>query len=216
MINILVTTALFLVSVAAVIAGIFHLVAYARRKLNRPCFVALACLVVAGLVAVPVFVFRGDARRFELSVVPPAMHVDTIVYRNEKAWGFGPGGNEAGIRVFALPDDVARDMSRRGKAWFDALPLEKFRRSRSPQGTYYRWHETPVRADNHWKPRPETGRFDIYDYICAYGFCIDIDDAVVRQATRLVNTGGSYYAYGRIGIIVVSPREKVVLYMYNG
>jgi hypothetical protein len=31
-----------------------------------------------------------------------------------------------------------------------------------------------------------------------------------------VNSAGSYYARGRIGIIVVSPKKKKILYFYNG
>ena len=61
-----------------------------------------------------------------------------------------------------------------------------------------------------------TGGLDIYDYICAYGFCIEIDEAVRTQAMEIVNSKGNYYAYGRIGLIVVSPSKKLVLYMYNG
>jgi hypothetical protein len=38
----------------------------------------------------------------------------------------------------------------------------------------------------------------------------------LRQVTDIINSEGSYYAYGRIGLIVISPREKIVLYVYNG
>ena len=54
------------------------------------------------------------------------------------------------------------------------------------------------------------------DYICAYGFCIDIPPDRLWQANAIVSTPGSYYALGRIGTIVVSPKEKLVLYFYNG
>lgn len=47
-------------------------------------------------------------------------------------------------------------------------------------------------------------------------FCINIDEEVVRQATDIVNSEGNYYAYGRIGLIVVSPSNKIIIYMYNG
>jgi len=74
----------------------------------------------------------------------------------------------------------------------------------------------PYQAGERWKQNKKTRRFDIYDYICAYGFCIDIEPAVVDEANSIVNAAGSYYAYGRIGLIIVSPGKRLVLYIYNG
>ena len=45
---------------------------------------------------------------------------------------------------------------------------------------------------------------------------MDIDPDIVSMANSIVNSAGSYYAYGRIGLIVVSPEHKLVVYMYNG
>jgi hypothetical protein len=38
----------------------------------------------------------------------------------------------------------------------------------------------------------------------------------VDEANELVNAPGSYYAYGRIGMILVAPARKRVYYLYNG
>ena len=57
---------------------------------------------------------------------------------------------------------------------------------------------------------------NVTDYICAYGFCIDIPSDRLRQANEIVSKPGSFYARGRIGVIVVSPAQKLVLYFYNG
>jgi len=73
-----------------------------------------------------------------------------------------------------------------------------------------------MRPDHHWQPNEKTKKYDINDYICAYGFCIDIEPNVVAEANAMVNGAGCYYAYGRIGLIVVCPRKKLVLYIYNG
>lgn len=62
----------------------------------------------------------------------------------------------------------------------------------------------------------EPGRLAGMDYICAYGFCIDVAPEVVNEANEIVNSAGSYYAQGRIGIIVASPKKKKVLYFHNG
>ena len=88
-------------------------------------------------------------------------------------------------------------------------------KNRSWRGRYQPWHETPAKESDSWKRNGKTG-LEIYDYICRYGFCIEIDDETVALANVIINSEGSYYAYGRIGLIVVNPAKKVVIYMFNG
>ncbi len=185
---------------------------YAYKKLSRSYFLLLLFLCIAA----PFVAFKSYERDFMLSVVPDALHVNSISYSEEESWGFGPGGNEAGIRVYALPPQIADAIAQSGIEFFNNLPPNKNQQSREWRGRYEKWSQTPISANDHWKPNERTGGLDIYDYICAYGFCIEIDEAVRTQAMEIVNSKGNYYAYGRIGLIVVSPSKKLVLYMYNG
>jgi hypothetical protein len=185
---------------------------YAYKKLPRFYFF----LLLFALIAIPFTAFKSYERSFMLSVVPEALHVNSISYSKEESWGFGPGGNEAGIRVYPLPENVADEISRQGIEFFNNLPPNKNQKNRGWKGRYEKWYQTPIGVNDRWQSKEETGALDIYDYICVYGFCIKIDDAVVKQATEIVNSEGNYYAYGRIGLIVVSPAKKLVLYMYNG
>lgn len=73
---------------------------YAYKKLPRSYF----CLFIALLLAGPVSAFKIYERSFMLSIVPDALGVNSILYREEESWGFGPGGNEAGIRVYPLAE----------------------------------------------------------------------------------------------------------------
>jgi hypothetical protein len=107
-------------------------------------------------------------------------------------------------------------VSAAGTAFLAHLPANRNARHRGWRGLYGAWAETPVRADSPWKRDEKTARLDIRDYICAYGFCVDIDPAVAAQANAIINRPGSYYAYGRIGMIIISPRTRQVLYLYNG
>ncbi|MDR2081113.1 MAG: hypothetical protein LBP54_04420 [Campylobacteraceae bacterium] len=184
---------------AAVVIGMF----YAYKKLPLHYFL----LLLVALVAVPCAVFKSYERNFMLSVIPDALHVNSVSYSKEESWGFGPGGNEAGIRVYPLPQHIADKISQQGIEFFNTLPPNQNQKSRGWRGKYSKWSQTPIKAD---------GKMDIYDYICRYGFCIEIDGSVVEQATEIVNSEGNYYAYGRVGLIVVSPSKKLVLYMYNG
>ena len=184
---------------------------WAYKKLPRLYFGLLLFALAAG----PYAAFKSYERQFMLSVVPDALHVASISYSEEESWGFGPGGNEAGIRVYPLPSHIADEISQRGIEFFERLPPNQNQQSREWRGRYEKWFQTPI-ANDRWKPTKETGSLDIYDYICAYGFCIKIDDVVVKQATEIINSAGSYYAFGRIGLIIVSPDKKLVLYLYNG
>lgn len=197
-----------LLGLIAILAGI--VVAY--RKLSFRKFSALVLALVASLVVT----YKIYERNFMLSVVPDALGATTIAYSSEESWGFGPGGNEAGIRVFPLPETTAAEASERGIDFFNRLPPNKDQHDRRWRGRYENWLETPVRADAHWPQNDKSATMNIYDYICRYGFCIDIEPSIAEEATAIVNSPGSYYAYGRIGIIVVSPARRRVLYMYNG
>lgn len=173
-------------------------------------------LLIFTLVATPFLASKSYERSFKLGVVPSALQVTSISYSEEKSWGFGPGGNEAGIRIFPLPDEVADDVCKRGIDFFNDLSSNSNTQYDQSGERYEEWHSTPISAGNRWKSSGVAGELDVYDYICAYGFCITIDDAVERQATEIINSKGSYYAYGRSGLIVVSPSKKLVLFMYNG
>lgn len=96
------------------------------------------------------------------------------------------------------------------------MPSNKNQGDREWRGIYREWKETPIKSNEHLKPNQETGRFSIYDYICTYGICIDIKNEVVEETNSIANSSGSYYAYGRIGLLIVSPNKNLVLYLYGG
>ncbi len=196
-----------LLTLMAIIAGIV----FAYKKLARIYFV----LMISILIASPVAAFKIYERNFKLSAVPDALKVSSISYSKEESWGFGPGGNEAGIRVYPLSKEIKNQIARHGIEFFNNLPANKNQQNRGWRGRYESWNETPVKEGKYWKRKGDVG-LDIYDYICRYGFCIEIDEAVVVQAADIINSEGSYYAYGRNGLIVVSPAKNLVLYMYNG
>lgn len=190
-----------------VVIGLYH----AWKKMPKHHFF----LLLMAIIISPFLIFKFYERRYTLSYVPDALQVSSISYDNEKSWGFGPGGNEAGIVVYPLSEQVAHQISQQGIKFFNTLPDNIDQEIRDWRGDFGPWSRTPVIPDKqNWSGTE--GKLNIYDYICAYGFCIDIDKAVEKQATEIVNSKGNYYAYGRIGLIVVSPQKKVVLFMFNG
>ncbi|WP_419175359.1 hypothetical protein [Desulfosediminicola sp.] len=196
-----------LLTLIAIITGVI----FAFKKIRRVYFFLILIMVIAS----PIVVFKIYERDFKISVVPDALQVSSISYVEEKSSGFGPGCNGAGIRVYPLSEKIANQITKRGMEYFNHLPENKNQQKRRWRGRYDSWNETPVKEDRFWKQK-EGGDLLLYDYICRYGFCINIDEKVVGQATDIINSEGNYYAYGRIGLIVVSPSKKLVIYMYNG
>jgi hypothetical protein len=184
---------------------------HAYRKLPVWAFL----LLIGFLVFAPVAAYKVYERRFNLNHVPDALEVSTITYELQESWGFGPGGNEAGILVYPLSEEVSRQVEQGGVKFLQTMPPNQNQADRRWQGAYETWLETPA-ANPQWKLNAKTGRLDVMDYICVYGFCIDVAPDVVKEANEIVNSAGSYYARGRIGIIVVSPKTKKILYFYNG
>jgi hypothetical protein len=184
---------------------------WAYKKLGLQRFVLLNGAIALAAVGL----WKYHEGQFILEVVPDALEVRTVSYRLEESWGFGPGGNEAGIRFYPLPDHVARAVENGGARYLEQLPPNTDQQSRDWRGLYGEWRETPVQGD-HWKVDPATGLLNVTDYICAYGFCIDIPSDHLKQANEVVSKPGSFYARGRIGMIVVSPARRWVLYFYNG
>lgn len=188
-----------------VIAALF----YAHKKLPRPVF----WLLLFGSFVVPFGIYKNYERSFMLSFVPDALHVESISYHEEESWGFGPGRNEAGIRVYPLPSQIAGEISKRGIEFFTNLPPNKNQQSRHRRGWFGEWHPTPVVYERR-NSEAKTRALDVCGYLDVFGFCGKVDEAVLKQATEIVNSKGNYYAFGRVGVIVVSPGRKLVLHMF--
>lgn len=204
-------TLLALLAVVALPVALVWGLVLVYRKLSVWAFL----LLIGLLTLAPVVAYKAYERQHNLNHVPDGLGVSTISYELQESWGFGPGGNEAGILVYPLSEEVSRQVEQGGVKFLQTMPPNQDQADRRWQGAYETWLETPA-VTPQWKLNAKTGRLDVMDYICAYGFCIDVEPGIVNEANEIVNSAGSYYAQGRIGIIVVSPKKKKVLYFYNG
>lgn len=197
-----------LIALLATVVGFL----YAYKKPRCYHFVFLIAL----FLACPYIAFKIYERDFMLSFIPDALKVETLVYEKDKTWGFGPGGDEAGIRVYSLPDAIAQQISKRGLEFFAQMPVNHDQHKRNWRGQYNDWSKTPIETDSRMLLNQKKLSFDIKDYLCTYDFCNDIQATLLEETNKIVNSPGSFYAYGRIGIIVVSPNTKQVLYFFSG
>lgn len=172
-------------------------------------------ILLAALVLALIATWKFYEQKLMLEVVPAVLDVRSVTYRNEESWGFGPGGNEAGIRFYPLSEDVSRKVRVDGVKFLSQQPPNIEENSQAQRVQYKNWGETPIRG-KHWETNPENGLLNVIEYICVYGFCIDIPSDHLKQVNEIISRPGSFYTYSHNGIIVVCPERKLVLYFYNG
>lgn len=154
-----------------------------------------------------------------LKFVPDAMGVWWVDYTLEESLGFGPGRNEAGIIVFDMPAKTKRHLESGGLDWLENLPPN----GRSGwQGRYRNWKSTPMPANERWTA-PRNCSFDAestgYHYNCPsvtryLGALIRVDREVAQMVDEAVFSSGTYYAYGRVGMIILIPEHARIVYIY--
>lgn len=155
---------------------------------------------------------------FRMTFVPDAMGVSSLLYASEQSWGFGPSGNETGLLVYEMPAAVAANLKDSGLSYLEELPAN-IRKGRN--GVYSEWRETPIDLDRRWESTSHEGVKSwnspgIGDYLNQYGYPVPIEREWEEIANRALFAPGSYYAYGRIGLIILIPDQLRIIYAYNG
>ena len=175
-------------------------------------------IVIAVVIGVPLGGYYLVVHFWRLGFVPQAMDVWNVVYASEQSWGFGPGGNETGIIVYKMPETVATQLEKDGRTYLEHLTGQSHGR-----GRYETWLPTPVGSDPKWEwPRSQAGMQGdwrspgIGDYLFRYGFVIPIDRDIERMVNDAIVRPGSYYAYGRLGVIILIPASRRIVYAYRG
>ncbi len=98
------------------------------------------------------------------------------------------------------------------------------------QGRYDEWHSTPLPETETWADpaRCGTGLSDFYSitqhptcpsiaaYMAKYGFWIPFDAEIELLANEAVFSSGAYFSHGRIGMLIVIPEKRRLIYAYNG
>jgi hypothetical protein len=178
-------------------------------------------VAIAVLIGVAWGGYQFLVRNHRLSFVPEAMDVSHILHASEESWGFGPGGNETGITVYEMPKAVAAQLETAGLKYLENLPQQSHGHWR---GRYEKWLPTPLVYDDRW-PGDQVARNQIDgdwtspgigDYMFRYGFVIPLDRDVERMVNDAIFRPGSYYAHGRIGMIILIPAARRIVYAYRG
>lgn len=211
--------ALFILAALLILALAGYLLVIAVRWAFR--FPKAALILSTLLIAGCGIYYQHSITQHRLNFLPKGLPVDDILYANEEYWGWGPGANETGFIAYKLPDTAAQAILQGGIAY-----LERLSPGRSASGYYWhyeKWQETPILSDPHWLDNKQKREAitaaaspKIANYLNLYGFGIPIDPLIESELNTAIAKPKSYFAYGRIGIIIVIPDTRKVIYAYNG
>lgn len=182
------------------------------------CLVALATIAVLLWGSWEWHKYSNEMARF-----PDRISIDGTVFQEEQSWGFGPGGNETGLAVYRLDDEVAERLIEAAPVLTDheAIEAAMGRRDNHRNGQYYDWQRTPLKPASFggmWGDYDSvTEEFELAQSLGKNGFAIDVDEEIAREVDEVLNSEGSYYAQARGGVIfVVAPEKRWVIFMYRG
>lgn len=199
------------------IAVLFGLIVLLIKK---PVFFGALMLVLYGTFF---GTFKIYEHNFQLTHIPYGIPVDKISYVREESWGFGPGGNETGLIEYELPEYTTQEIVKNGLYYFTSLPQIARNAGDSSNGYYEHWQETPMPITDAWQgasmdgePLNKTTIPSIESFLDRYGFSIPLDAKVVARIDNAISTPGSYFAYGRTGILIVMPKYRKAVFAYAG
>lgn len=148
-----------------------------------------------------------------LRALPPAVGAESIEYSRNETYGFGPGGKETGFNVIRLSETGARRVAEGGIPWLDAQTGGR---------VFPEWAATPVPHDEYWMGRADSalGAFPsptVEAVLDRYGHGFDLPDAHQTALDAALNASGSFYAFGRGGLVVVIvPPEGLAYVLHAG
>lgn len=174
--------------------------------------------IALAVFATPVLIYWTFETLHRLSFFPQELNVGNLIFANEESWGFGPGGNETGIIVYELPDDVAKKIEKNGINFLNGKSPDDKETDQSSKDE--NWQQTPILQSDEWIESEGAAlpkKPNISGYLGKYGFSIDIDSRVRTKIDSALEKNGSYFHYtSHGGVLMIIPRERMVLYAYHG
>ena len=164
---------------------------------------------------------RND--RWAKDLLPPGLNVAQIRHVNVSDWRFaiGPGGNEAGFLVYDMAPEFSAKLDSNALEYLSsALPV-------GPHGRRLDWTSTPLQAGDKG--------FTCGRYVVQEGSrqqaCEDVLQFAQKywtlpensqtpefgaQANQALFQEGSFFAFTRIGLVILSPRDLRIFYAFRG
>lgn len=190
-------------------------------KLNK-FFQKIAALIALAIIVVVLVQSTWETYKYNFYIkkLPPALKVTKIVYSKHVSVGFAPSGNEGGIVVYKLPEEIAKRIQMQGIQFFSqnetANNIEYFEK--------LQWQETPIHLDEKWtgptmggEPISNITSPQIEVFMNRWTHLVSIDDAVKGSIDTSISAKGSFYTYlPSENVIIVIPDSRQVVFAYSG
>jgi len=177
---------------------------------------ALTGLRIAG-IAVALFVafmwWGASVRQDRLFSPVRAFGVSELVYVAESSGGIGPGANESGIRVFAMPESLLERIALDGVAYLNRLPR---RQSEYGVGQPWDWKPTPVPSDDPGWTYAGKGSAPALSDIMERYWHTDVAPEIRQLVDRALGTEGNLYVIDRNDLFVMILAERKLVFAYGG
>lgn len=180
------------------------------RKVPKYQFVLGLAIVLIGIPWLIYYNILASIR----AIVPGGLEVKKVLYHAATEAKFGPGDEQSGISMFVLPEEIAYEISEKGISFFQNLNSIEYGDDHRLAKSFRTWKTTPVQTeDRHWSVPP--GSKPKIEHAFVYSR-LEIEPEVSELATRAINKQGSYYSYGRYGMLIVNPLDRRVFYVWSG
>lgn len=152
-----------------------------------------------------------------IRLVPAKFNVSDVLFSKEEIGGFGPGGNEQGLIIYKLPDDVASKITSQGINFFDNISIAKH--SNIQSDSYEKWDKTPIIDDSNWLDNDSNleakpNKASVKNFF-ANGGPIEIELKIEEEVNSIIMEEDNFYSRGRIGTLIVAPAKRKIIYIYN-
>lgn len=188
------------------------LIVWSAVKIIRHAGLKVLLALILAIVLVSKLAWKHYELRHALQALPAMLEVSEMSYAAEESWGIGlPGDNETGVRVFPLKAAVAQRIEDDGPCRPQSRD-ENVQESSAQRKQYADWQPTPMPA----QARNGEGQLvplRLDTYLDRYGFGIAVDPDIERRVNAIIQSPGSCYVRLRTGTLVISPHERLVIYM---
>ena len=165
---------------------------------------------------------RSEVKRVQRYIerLPEILNVEKLIYIAESPWYYaiGPGGNEGGVRVFEMPEEIVNKLATDRDNF---LKNEAFKTNRVWAPLIHLWHESP--DGSHRFPPNGIDREDctanqfstIQNYI-EYYTSVDLNHEIIDTIDNALQSEGSF-SIGYYGsLLILMPKERWIVYAFNG
>jgi len=150
----------------------------------------------------------------QLSSVPSALNVNIVLYENEDPFG-------AGIIVYELPHDTRLKIQVGGVNFLNTTS-NKNNAPHDDDGIFENWKATPIPISGEWTgpvmegiPEYKTDLPQISNFLSRYSMGVDLGRGIESKIDNIIKSEGSYFAYENVRLIIVSPKENIIIYAYS-